>query len=464
MVQVLPKVSSFGESFGAALGGGLGEGAAKGYKLARENEAIKREYGVDLSGITDPQTRAQIMGQELVYGRKQKQAEASGKVNYGQETAKTPIEIGKRERTSEEFVPEKRQNLPEFPVKPGAKKAVATFEEGGPRNFPQPETTGQKRPVLPPEQVRAEGTRIAKESRDAGIPMSDPEGIQYAHAQNQMNREWNQDVESDISQKVAGQEKYGNIAAKTLSNVYPEANDEIKAHFMKKGEDVAQYTISQADFAKEMAVEARKFKNSIANIRSSRPAKTGMELVKGDLLGYNSKWEQDRNDVRLHLKPLLENGFYDTARSELAKLDFGPETVEALITDLGENSKKSIIDMPKMKSEYPGGFKEKYFAGPEHAFEGGELEKTLTPESKAFFEHNLRQVLKTSPSENLVLLRKGYEDKDVDWRSFKDTLNDMIYSGEIKLNDDQFNQLGTLDYPPLGGLDKILFGLKLKTR
>lgn len=78
MVLLLPKVSSFGEEFGRAFGGGLGAGVSEGLQsrqqakqLAQENAQIKKEYGIDLTGINNPEHRKAVLVSELQGRRKE---------------------------------------------------------------------------------------------------------------------------------------------------------------------------------------------------------------------------------------------------------------------------------------------------------------------------------------------------------------------------------------------------------
>ncbi len=73
-----------------------------------------------------------------------------------------------------------------------------------------------------------------------------------------------------------------------------------------------------------------------------------------------------------------------------------------------------------------------------------------------------QETLTSDPSSNLILLRKAYDQKGVQWDEFKDQLNSLILSGEIKLNEDQFKMLNILEQPRLDNLDKILKELHLR--
>jgi hypothetical protein len=90
MVQILPA-NSFGSQFGRAIGSGLGQGFAGGMESAdqkrqlaqeetkknklinEENEQIKNELGIDLSGILSPEMRKAYVAEHLRGLNKQRQ-------------------------------------------------------------------------------------------------------------------------------------------------------------------------------------------------------------------------------------------------------------------------------------------------------------------------------------------------------------------------------------------------------
>ena len=88
-----------------------------------------------------------------------------------------------------------------------------------------------------------------------------------------------------------------------------------------------------------------------------------------------------------------------------------------------------------------------------------------TTEKQEIFTQNLAQTLQNDPATNLILLRRKYEDdKGVDWQLYKDSLNELISTGQFKPNADQFNQLDSLEQPPLDLLGKILYGIGIGGR
>lgn len=472
MVQVLEKVPGFAEQMGLGVGKLAGEaigsyfgGRIQGQQLAKENEYLKENYGVDLTGITNPTTRSQIIADELKYGRMKRQAAGTEGIDYVPPSARETGAKSKEDRAAERkrFVEEEskyeREPLPEFKAGAKRKPPKEITPEGLPSNFPQPETKGAKRQILDAYQLIDEGKRIATERNKVGIPTTVEQGYTIAQGINDENKLYNQAVEADIKQKVEAERQYGDIAVKKLDKVFPDATDEHKALFKRKGEEAAREGGTEAQIERKLSEEARKFKNTIANVKKSIPPSRLTERAKQKALGTERDFDKTKNDIRLKLKPLLDEGLYDTSRNLLSELGYHPEEREAIIADLGENARKTLAQFPKLEKTFTKGA-----AGfvAETKYGIPSAEKQYSPEDSERIYSTIRDIMNAEPSTNLILLRKSLEDKGVDWRTFKDSINDLVLSGEIKpLNDDQFNHLDLLDNPPLDNLDKILFGLKL---
>jgi hypothetical protein len=99
MVQVLPKVRTFGEEFGAALGGGLGKGVSQGLEqramqkkqmadLAKENQEIEDAYGIKMRS-TAPEARKA----EFAHQFKLLQMDAQNKAKMEQEQFKQDLKF-----------------------------------------------------------------------------------------------------------------------------------------------------------------------------------------------------------------------------------------------------------------------------------------------------------------------------------------------------------------------------------
>ncbi len=453
MVQIIPanqkpRRRTFGEQ--------LSEGVQKAIPMAqqyydqhKENEALQSR-GIDLAGITDPNTRSQILAQELQQGRRQKSAEAS---------------IGAQDQGLGQGLYQKKE-MPEFQT--GIKKTPVDLGEITDRrqntgSIPQTETTGQKVQVLDPNQIKQIAAQKAQYLTENGVPTTVEQAYPQVQAENQERINHNARVDEDKERVIKAQNTYGKLAVEKLGNVLPTANDEQISFFRKKGEEAAQSGKSEAEIDRMLSEEARKYKNTIANVkRSLGPERLGSTQ---SILGTSRDSEKRKMDLRLKLSPLLDEGQFDTARNLLSELGYHPEERETIITDLPEGARRSIAEFPKLeekKAQYPrpmksGGFTFKtpelkmyQIKPPEH-----------TPEQKQLISSSVGDILTTDPSTNLILLRSGLEKKGVDWQDFKDALNQNIIDGKVKLNDDQFNHLELLDQPPLDNLDQILYNFNL---
>lgn len=461
---------------GQALANTLGSQLGYQQKRSRLQEALSGLKGMDTSNMNIPDLVAAYSGalantpggpetlsKILPYLIQAKQAEGSQKVDYlpkgsitaGNNQNFTPNVARESRDQRNQFIQEnqipQRQKLPGFGGPQYENQFYPSNLPGNeqPGNLPQPETAGTKRKVLSPEEIIAEGKRIAEEqTRLTGQPTSVLEGIKTAVQLNDLNKDYNASVEADIAQRVESQRQYGDIAVQKLEKLLPQATDEQKSFFKRKGEEAAGQFKSEGDIERYLSAEARKFKNTLSNIKNSIPAQRLSQKFVRNILGDSRDAKKTRDDINLKLQPLLKEGLYDTSRNLLSELGYHPEEREAIITDLGEYAKKSLASIPSLK-------------GPLKIGPGGTLEQPLTPQQFDTFQDSLNDIMKNDPNTNLILLRKAYEDKGVDWRTFKDALNDLVDSGEVQLNDDQFNHLDILDNPPLNRLEKILHGLQL---
>lgn len=437
MVQIIqaPKPKqTFASQFGAGLGAGLGKGipeAIESYsdklKLQRENAALKERYGLDLKGIESPQTRQTLLAHELQFGKKMKQAEASLKP-YEQKA--TPLEQGMEARSI-----------------PSTEKQPSRQVSG--KNFPQEETTGQKIPLMTPQEIESKGVEYARVRNAQGLPTTAQEGIQFAEQQNARNAEHNARVDADNLKRLEAQKRYGEQSVEKLTRLMPNATDEQQSLFRRKGENAAAEGMSEGDIDRTMSKEAAKFKNTIANLEKTIEPSRLFSGIKKKLLGTEREKEKEYSSIRNQLKPLLDEGLYDTARSILSEKGYYPEERESIISTLGEGPRKTLAEMPSLpvkKSVIPGVPAE---------------QEPLTEKQAEMFQNNLFQALKSDPAANLILLRKAYEDKNINWSDFRDALDLGLAQGAFELNPEQYNQLTVLNSPPLNKLEKHLYDLGL---
>lgn len=461
MVQLIPANQR--QSTGSRLVEGIGRGLNAGQELMKEYQQVKalEKYGIDAQSARalSGEGRNQILTEGLKQDIMTRRAGRTNDINYmGPDNSEIADQLrqGQREQFLQENPLINRKNLPEFGNGMTQQKNKFFPENIGGQeklgNAPQPETSGIKKKLLTTKELISEGKRIAQEQNASGIPTTALEGYHIAKDIENDKKLYNAEVENDVKQRVESQRNYGNTAVEKLKKVLPTASDDIESVFRKKGEDIATRETSEADINRYLSKEAINFKDTIANIKKSIPPMRIGSKIKSHILGNDRAAEKARDDIRIKLKPLLDEGLYDTSRNLLSELGYHPEEREGILSDLGEGAKKALVEMPNMK-------KATKLKGPAIAnyFE----EQPFSDVQNNVIKENMSNVFKNDPASNLILLRKSYEDKGVDWRTFKDNLNDMILSGDVKLNDDQFKMLDTLDQPPLNNLDQILFNFNL---
>lgn len=130
------------------------------------------------------------------------------------------------------------------------------------------------------------------------------------------------------------------------------------------------------------------------------------------------------------------------ARANLAKKGFTPEQIERAISKKSQSAKDILNNFSKEKRWETIG---------KRADEGRKNQLAL----------NMMDILESNPNENLLLLRRAYEKRGVDWRDFKEVLLDLYDKDLIKLNHEQQNMLGDLQVPSEDVLTKVLKGFKL---
>lgn len=336
-----------------------------------------------------------------------------------------------------------------------------------PGNLPQEATGGSVKPVWSGEQLLQEGERLYDLWRRAGVTNKTlDDAIAIKQLENNENIAHNARVESERQRRVAEQENYGKIGEEVLKNINPNATDEQKAIFRKKGEDLAGRGKSEADIKRSLVAEATKFRNVISNIEKSLSAPRIQNKLQRTLSGNEKTLDQAQQDARQAIQPLLKDGLYDTARNLISGTGFYPEETENIVFgELPKEVKKSIRDIEKPTFE---NVKLAQGTPGSPAFGLKVTERQYTPESKENLKRNIIDLWgRNKKNENMNLLqnRKEYEDQGYDWRIYKDALNDLLENGKIEFSDDQTNQFNSyLAEPPLTLLEKILYKLNLRGR
>jgi len=424
MVQVLHPTPKQKPSFARSIIGGLAEGTADELKHYAENKGVERQLGINLSGIKDPNTRAQIIGDQLKRSRGLANARAASEIDYSLD--------GSNKST------------------PSTSNASNTKEDNI-SNVNAPPNKGQRnirvtKPILSNEELIRKTHGIVKQKIEKHLPADFHDEFNTLNALNENQKKENAEIK--IKQQEYGQ-KYEN----KLLNLMENPNDEIKALFRKKGENGFSEGKTEGEIEEEAAQHARIFKNNISNLERELPKQ------------FSDKAFDKKNidSIKNKVEPLLKEGLYDTVRGFLNNAGGYPEQIEKVISDLGEIPRKIISSYDKQtrpdKSIWDS-FTES--AGNMFAKEYKHQKTPYTPEQTEIIRNNIKDVLTQDPAANLVLLREAYLDKDIEWDEFKDIVNELALKGEIKLNHDQFNQLGsTLENPPLKGLETILKNVRI---
>lgn len=460
MVSILPNQRSPFDLIGSAIGQNLQQvlpGAVQqGYNRGQLQNNLGQLSGLAQSGasplditLAAMQAGAGIPGSERYLGQiipmlqQLAAANASQKVGFGQGNQAQP-------RTHEPIEPlEQRQQLPNFAGQPNQNFPTNIGPQNAPGNLPQAATTGQVLPLRTPDEKRRDSIAGSKKSTAEGLPLTPKEYLeQFINPEEADKKLHNETVESERKQRIASQQNYGEKAVEKLKKVFPEATDEQQAIFEKKGEKAAGQGKSEAEINQYLAKEAVKFKNVIAGVKSDLSAPRSYNAFHRKFLGSKKDFDEASKDLRSQLKPILDLGLYDTARNLLSEQGYYPEERESIINPMSERQQIAMNKIPQVKRIFKPGIGGSY-----------DLEKANLNNVK----EGLQELKKIDPNFSLVLARKAFEDKNYDWRQFKDVLNELESEG-FELTDDQKSQRETLNTPPLNTLEKILEGLNLQGR
>src|SRR5690606_27689092 len=186
------------------------------------------------------------------------------------------------------------------------------------------------------------------------------------------------------------------------------------------------------------------YKNAIVNAEKDLSAPRLYNTITRSLNGTYKDLEKASSDIRKHLQPLIDLGLFDTARNILSKKGYGIEEREAIINPLGMQSQAILNQIPTREGRTIRGL------------------RTNIPlngqEDTSSIKDALVKMKQVDPNFSLSLARKSFEDKNYSWREFKDGVNELLDEG-FELTDDQKNQLGTLDTPPLNLIEKDMHGI-----
>ena len=464
-----------------------------------ENKKLKKNYGINLKGIKDPNTRQQIIADELQFGRKKKIADSSflnsrnnniaqnEQNNIYQNENIPDLNQFEQQQQNNNQSPQFRENRENPQKNTRQNQGKNTRQNQQETNFPEDYTNGKILPVKSSDEIIREGEQRARIRNENGIPTSRLEGISEVEQENNLAIQSNERVEAQKQRRQEAEIRAGNLGVSEITPYFEGVENEkrsvlgsignylfgqgkepvtippeVRAYFKSYGENVAKMGGSEAEINKKITDEAKKFIDDSSNIVETLPDAPRFFKKVGDLFSDTGLPNEDvKIAMRNKLKPFLEKGMYDYARDLLAQKDYDAEERETFIADLSENALKEVSKLPKINNE-PKFKKDKGLFGYDITVK--DLDNKYNEQTKELIHNNIRDVLKSDPNTNLILLRKAYEDKGVDWRIFQNSINQLIQNNEFTPNADQSNQDADLSQPPLSNLDSILFGLNLRGR
>ena len=394
MAQLLPEVPSFGKQFAQQLGGGLGRGLSEAADFATQLAKAKAKVKLERE-----LQKEQVLG-SLSQG-------AQGAPNLGENLRKGESEG--------------------FPI-PNNQLA------GG-------EAANQ---ILSEAQIGQAADALVRQRAGSAYPISEPEAKQLIRRDNDARKA-----------ERAEKEQYGTLASESLAKYLPDASPRMLAAFAKKFENLGYEELSGADMQKKISSAAFKYANNIKAIDKSLPPPRFWNKAYEKITDTEQSRESNDAKVKKLIKPLLDDGLYAEAESLLTKRGFGPEEAANHVYSLGSGVKKTLASFPDItppKAKTLKEIKQSVKAKDEQLQRGNILE----PRQQEILEENLEQAIAAQPGANLLLLRKAYEDKGVDWRSFDKAVTNLMQKGWDPDENQQQDISQYLNQPPLNRITKIL--------
>jgi len=165
-----------------------------------------------------------------------------------------------------------------------------------------------------------------------------------------------------------------------------------------------------------------------------------------DSIQDNLRRIEDRKDLSPNLKSNIKNELRNQYFTEMGRKDFGVAQAAYAVSNLNENTRKSVpmAPAPKEALEGFGGGSDKVYLG-----DPKEREKHTYALANA--------IKKMSPDDSLILLREQALKNNYDDKAFNQALNLAINSG-FKLSDYQGTEKQKLSIPQRLDLDSIMEG------
>ena len=452
MVQILTPTRQKPKTFAQSIVGGLAEGIPGAIDkferdriTANENKSVNKLLG---PGYENVPREFQQMAYQAKLNKQQREDELNFNLKKGQKEAdvrKSLKNPNVQENTRDIADLENLENEVSSP-REKVSKGNKTLEK-------EENTQSQLQPIKSPQQIKQEAAAMSQAYRDAGIYKDEREVEQELDQDNNRNIAHNQNIQTQEENKRTLQNRYGELGKSKIAQLLPDASQAIQNHFQAEGEELANSGKSEAEINKILSTKATDLKNQIAGIASGIGPKRTLNGIYRDIMGTSREAKAQFNDIKEKIQPLLDKGFNDEARNLLSGLGYEAEERESIISNLGETAKREIATLPKFSHESNNFLDrlKKSFKG-----ESNYGPPQYSPENLEKINNSVYKILEEDPATNLILMRKAFQDKGVDWETFKNALNNAASQGKIKINQEQRNALNTLEGPPLDLLDSIL--------
>lgn len=421
------------------------EAYAKRKRLETENAKL-RDLGIDVTGIDDPNLRSMVAQDDLKFRNRRRQVQSTNKL-YGGDI------LGGGQISSQGEMPFETNPKTTPANKRNFKNALNTVLNDESHGFTK-KTPGGSRALPTPEQRKQAAMQLSEESQNTENPLSVPEALQLVDSEIASLKDYNQQVESEKALETASQERYGNIADQISNDYFADYNDPtLKNYLQGRAEEYSLQKNSEADIKKSLLKDATNLRNEIERIKKGIGAKRIGDRSIDALTGNYRSNEKAMQDAAVKIKPLLDKQMYPLVRELLSGAGFFPEEREEIMGNrITENANTILGKLPKK----PGYLQtiDRYIRMEETPYDELPLEQRMENIQETPEFQSLRQILTNNPQENLILLRKEFENHKVSWDQFKDMLNILQQEG-IGVEQPQFQTL--LEEPPLDTLGKIAY-------
>lgn len=260
-----------------------------------------------------------------------------------------------------------------------------------------------------------------------------------------------------IKEKRQRKNQFGEAAVDLARKYDPELGPEDSADIYSEGASLLKGSMTDDEAQRALTKQAVKRKNEQSRMEENIDPDRGIwSTLKHAFTGETSE-DRDTKSKKL-TKQLESSRLSNTKKREILSKKLAPEEVEERLNPLSKEDISSIDSFPQMR---PGVFKS--------GKRGGETLANipnLKDNEKQFFKSHLAEVLNKNPKANPLLLRKKFEDKGVNWRDFRDAIDQLQEEGVVDFSNDQdYAQLEKhLNKPPLSPLYEFLHDIRLVGR